>query len=160
MGLLANPASVDGELSHVADLVTALPGVTLAALFGPQHGFRSDVQDNMIETDHARHPVLNVPVYSLYGETREPTAAMLEGLDLLIIDLQDVGTRVYTYIHTMTNCLRACAAQGVPVLVCDRPNPVGGVAVEGPLLAPGFESFVGQYAVSYTHLKLPTNREV
>ena len=151
VGLLANPASVDGELRHVADLVTALPGVTLAALFGPQHGFRSDVQDNMIETDHARHPVLNVPVYSLYGETREPTAAMLEGLDLLIIDLQDVGTRVYTYIHTMTNCLRACAAQGVPVLVCDRPNPVGGVAVEGPLLEPGFESFVGQYAIPLRH---------
>ena len=91
VGLLANPASVDGTLCHVADLVTALPGVTLAALFGPQHGFRSDVQDNMVETDHARHPVLNVPVYSLYGETREPTAAMLEELDLSSTAVTDKG---------------------------------------------------------------------
>ena len=151
VGLVANPASVDARFRHVADTVAAAPGVTLAALFGPQHGFRSDVQDNMIETGHARHPVLDVPVYSLYGETREPTGAMLAGLDLLVIDLQDVGTRVYTYIHTMTNCLRACAAHGVPVVVCDRPNPVGGVAVEGPMLEPGFESFVGLFPIPLRH---------
>jgi uncharacterized protein YbbC (DUF1343 family) len=151
VGLVANPASVDVRYQHVADHVASLPGVTLAALFGPQHGFRSDVQDNMVETDHARHPILDVPVHSLYGETREPTAAMLSGLDLLVIDLQDVGTRVYTYIHTMTNCLRACAAQGIPVVVCDRPNPVGGVAVEGPMLEPGFESFVGLFPVPLRH---------
>ena len=151
VGLVANPASVDGAFRHVVDTVAALPGVTLAALFGPQHGFRSDVQDNMVETNHGRHPVRDVPIYSLYGETREPTGAMLSGLDLLVIDLQDVGTRVYTYIHTMTNCLRACAAHGVPVVVCDRPNPVGGLAVEGPMLEPGFESFVGLFPIPLRH---------
>ena len=151
VGLLANPASVDAELRHVVDTVAGLPGVTLAALFGPQHGFRSDVQDNMVETDHVRHPVLDIPVYSLYGETREPTAAMLSGLDLLVIDLQDVGTRVYTYIHTMANCLQACATHGVPVVVCDRPNPVGGATVEGAVLKPGFESFVGLFPIPMRH---------
>ena len=151
VGLVANPASVDAGFRHVVEMVTAVPGATLAALFGPQHGFRSDVQDNMVETDHARHPVLDVPVYSLYGETREPTGAMLSGLDLLLIDLQDVGTRVYTYSQTMTGCLRACAAHGVPVVVCDRPNPVGGVAVEGAVLVPGFESFVGLFPIPMRH---------
>ncbi len=151
VGVVANQASVDANFLHVVDAVAALPGTELAALFGPQHGFRSDVQDNMIETDHGRHPRLGVPVYSLYGETREPTAAMLSGLDLLIIDLQDVGTRVYTYIHTMTNCLRACARHRVPVAVCDRPNPVGGVAVEGGMLESEFESFVGLYRIPLRH---------
>ena len=151
VGLVANPASVNAALGHVVETVAALPNVRLTALFGPQHGFRSDVQDDMVETDHARHPVLGIPVYSLYGETRAPTAAMLSGLDLLVIDLQDVGTRVYTYVHTMTNCLRACAAHGVPVLVCDRPNPVGGVAVEGAVLEPGFESFVGPFPIPLRH---------
>ena len=151
VGLVANPASVDARFRHVSETIAALPGVTLAALFGPQHGFRSDVQDNMVETDHDRHPVFDVPVYSLYGETREPTGAMLSSLDLLVIDLQDVGTRVYTYIHTMTNCLRSCAAHGVPVVVCDRPNPVGGVGVEGAVLEPGFESFVGLFPIPIRH---------
>ena len=151
VGLVANPASVDATFRHVSETVAALPGVTLAALFGPQHGFRSDLQDNMVETDHVRHPVFDVPIYSLYGETREPTGAMLSGLDLLVIDLQDVGTRVYTYIHTMTNCLRGCAAHGVPVVVCDRPNPVGGMGVEGAVLQPGFESFVGLFPIPLRH---------
>jgi len=151
VGLVANPASVDSDFGHVTDLVASLPGVTLAALFGPQHGFRSDLQDNMIETDHDRHDALGVPIYSLYGHTREPDGAMLAGLDRLVIDLQDVGTRVYTYIHTMTNCLRACARHGVPVLVCDRPNPLGGLSVEGPMLAPGFESFVGLFPIPLRH---------
>ena len=151
VGLVANPASVDSGFQHFVDFVASLSGVTLAALFGPQHGFQSDVQDNMVETDHARHPMFDVPIYSLYGETREPTSAMLSGLDLLVIDLQDVGTRVYTYIHTMTNCLRACAAHRLPVVVCDRPNPVGGTAVEGPMLEPGFESFVGLFPIPLRH---------
>jgi uncharacterized protein YbbC (DUF1343 family) len=151
VGLVANPASIDARFVHVGDLIASLPGVTLAALFGPQHGFRSDVQDNMVETDHASHPTLGVPIYSLYGDSREPDAAMLAGLDLLVIDLPDVGTRVYTYIHTMTNCLRACARHGVPVLVCDRPNPVGGHAVEGGMLEPGFESFVGLFPIPLRH---------
>ena len=151
IGLVANPASLDADYRHVVDVAASAPGVALTALFGPQHGFRSDVQDNMIETDHARHPRLGVPVYSLYGETRTPTPAMLSELDLLVIDLQDVGTRVYTYIHTMTNCLQACAAAEVPVVVCDRPNPIGGAAVEGPVLQPGFESFVGLFPIPLRH---------
>ena len=101
--------------------------MTLAAIFGPQHGFRSDLQDNMIETPHAHDAARRVPVYSLYSETREPTAEMLAGLDALVIDLQDIGARIYTYVYTMANCLRAGGRHGVPVIVCDRPNPIGGV---------------------------------
>ena len=92
-----------------------------------------------------------MPVYSLYSETREPTAEMLRGLDVLVIDLQDVGTRIYTFIYTMANCLRAAARHGVPVIVCDRPNPIGGDAVEGAVLQPGFESFVGQFPIPMRH---------
>ncbi|MXZ71502.1 MAG: DUF1343 domain-containing protein [Acidobacteria bacterium] len=151
VGVVSNPASVDRQFRHVADRVAALPGVTLAALFGPQHGFHATAQDNMVETGHARHPRLGVPVYSLYSDTREPTATMLEGLDALVIDLQDVGTRVYTYIWTMANCLRAAARAGVRVVVCDRPNPIGGEAVEGPVLDPAFASFVGQLPIPLRH---------
>ena len=151
IGLVSNPASVDRHFRHVVDRVAGLSGVALAALFGPQHGFHADVQDNMVETSHARHPRLGVPIYSLYSDTREPTAAMLDGLDLLVIDLQDVGTRVYTYIYTMANCLRAARRHGVRVIVCDRPNPIGGEAVEGPLLDPAFASFVGQFPIPLRH---------
>ena len=151
VGLVCNPASVDARFRHVIDRLVAIPGVTLTALFGPQHGFHSVVQDNMIETPHTQHPRYRVPVYSLYSDTREPTAEMLDGLDVLIIDLQDVGTRVYTYIYTMVNCLRAASRHGVPVIVCDRPNPIGGVSVEGPVLEAGLESFVGQFAIPLRH---------
>jgi uncharacterized protein YbbC (DUF1343 family) len=125
--------------------------VTLAAIFGPQHGFRSDVQDNMIETPHAEDDRRRVPVYSLYSDTREPTAEMLAGIETLVIDLQDIGARIYTYVYTMANCLRACARHGVDVIVCDRPNPIGGEAVEGPVLEPGFDSFVGQFPIPMRH---------
>jgi uncharacterized protein YbbC (DUF1343 family) len=127
------------------------PGVELAAIFGPQHGFRSDVQDNMIETPHRDDPARRVPVYSLYSDTREPTADMLRGLDVLVIDLQDIGARIYTFIYTMANCLRAAARHGVPVIVCDRPNPIGGRRVEGAALVAGFESFVGQFPIPMRH---------
>jgi uncharacterized protein YbbC (DUF1343 family) len=151
VGLVSNPASVDANLDHAADLVFRAPGVTLAALFGPQHGFRADLQDNMIESPHASDALRRVPVYSLYSETREPTAEMLQGLDVLVIDLQDVGARIYTFVYTMAHCLRAAARHGVPVIVCDRPNPIGGTAVEGPMLEPGFESFVGLFPVPMRH---------
>jgi uncharacterized protein YbbC (DUF1343 family) len=151
VGVVCNPASVDHRFGHIVDRLAAQPRVTLAAIFGPQHGFRSDVQENMIETGHARDERRRVPVYSLYSETREPTADMLRGLDALVIDLQDVGTRIYTYIYTMANCLRAARRHGVKVIVCDRPNPLGGLGVEGPMLVPGFESFVGQYALPMRH---------
>jgi uncharacterized protein YbbC (DUF1343 family) len=151
VGLVCNPASVDGELRHVADRLAARTGAALAALFGPQHGFRSDVQDNMVETGHGHDQVRSVPVYSLYSETREPTVEMLRGIDLLLIDLQDVGSRIYTFIHTMAHCLRAARRHGLKVIVCDRPNPIGGEAVEGPMLVRGFESFVGMYPVPMRH---------
>ena len=151
VGVVCNPASVDGRLRHVADLFAQHPKATLAALFGPQHGFRSDVQDNMIETRHGQDDVRRVPVYSLYSETREPTAEMLAGLDALVIDLQDVGSRIYTFIYTMANCLVAARKHGVKAIVCDRPNPIGGDAVEGPMLIRGYESFVGQYPIPMRH---------
>ena len=151
VGVVCNPASVDGQLRNVADRLAAHPRARLAAIFGPQHGFRSDVQDNMIETRHSEDEIRRVPVYSLYSETREPTAAMLRGLDALVIDLQDVGVRIYTYVYTMANCLRAARRHGLKAIVCDRPNPIGGTAVEGPVLVPGHESFVGMYPIPMRH---------
>ena len=151
VGIVCNPASIDHQFTHVADALAAHPRARLAAIFGPQHGFRSDVQENMIETGHSRDDNRRVPVYSLYSETREPTAAMLAGLDVLVIDLQDVGTRIYTYIYTMANCLTAARRHGVKVIVCDRPNPIGGLQVEGPMLVNGFESFVGLYPIPMRH---------
>lgn len=151
VGIVANPASIDGAFRHVIDRAAAAPGVVLSAVFGPQHGFRADLQDNMIETPHGRDPRREVPVYSLYSETREPTAEMLAGLDALVVDLQDVGARIYTFVYTMANCLRAASKHGVRVIVCDRPNPIGGVAVEGPVLEAGFESFVGLFPIPMRH---------
>lgn len=150
VGLVCNHASIDAQFRHVADRF-AEAGIRLAALFGPQHGFNADVQDNMIETGHASDPSRQVHVYSLYSETREPTAGMLRGLDVLVVDLQDVGSRIYTFIYTMANCLRACSRHGVPIVVCDRPNPIGGLAVEGPVLVEGWESFVGQFPIAMRH---------
>jgi uncharacterized protein YbbC (DUF1343 family) len=150
IGLVANPASIDAQFRHVSERAEA-GGVRIGALFGPQHGFRSDLQENMIESPHDQDARRRVPVYSLYSETREPTAEMLNGLDALVIDLQDVGTRIYTYIYTMANCLIACRKHGVPAIVCDRPNPIDGISVEGPMLVPGFESFVGQYQIPMRH---------
>jgi uncharacterized protein YbbC (DUF1343 family) len=151
VGLVCNPASIDGELRHAADRLVADRRVHLRALFGPQHGFRSDVQENMIETGHSRDEIRELPVYSLYSDTREPTAEMLSGLDALVIDLQDVGTRIYTYIYTMANCLHAARRYGLKVIVCDRPNPIGGIGVEGPMLEAGFESFVGLFPIPMRH---------
>jgi uncharacterized protein YbbC (DUF1343 family) len=151
VGVVCNPASVDHSLAHIVDRMSAMPGVTVAAIFGPQHGFRSDVQENMIESGHANDARRRVPVYSLYSETRIPTPEMMSGLDVLVIDLQDVGTRIYTYIYTMAYCLTAAKRDGVKVIVCDRPNPIGGVQVEGPMLEKGFESFVGLYPIPMRH---------
>jgi uncharacterized protein YbbC (DUF1343 family) len=150
IGLVCNPASVDARLQHVVDRADAA-GITVGAIFGPQHGFRSDVQDNMIETPHGRDARQRVPVYSLYSETRQPTTEMVSGLDALVVDLQDVGTRIYTYAYTMANCLRAASAHGLQIFVCDRPNPIGGVAVEGPVLDESFTSFVGQFPIPMRH---------
>ena len=152
MGIVSNPASVDQRLRHVVDLLLADPGVQVGAIFGPQHGFRSDVQDNMIETPHATDPLRKVPVYSLYSETREPTAEMLRGLDALVIDLQDIGARIYTYIYTMANCLRAVRAARRGGRSCATgPTPSGAPTSRGPMLEAGFESFVGQFPIPMRH---------
>jgi uncharacterized protein YbbC (DUF1343 family) len=151
VGLVCNPASIDEGFRHSADLLFEDPEIRLGAIFGPQHGFRSDLQDNMIESPHAEDARRRVPIYSLYSETREPTAGMLQGIDALVIDLQDVGTRVYTYIYTMANCMRAAARHGVKVVVCDRPNPIGGDEVEGPTLREPWTSFVGQFPIPLRH---------
>jgi uncharacterized protein YbbC (DUF1343 family) len=151
VGIVCNPASIDHTFTHIADRLAADSRLRLVAIFGPQHGFRSDVQENMIETGHSRDDLRRVPVYSLYSETREPTAEMLRGIDVLVLDLQDVGTRIYTYIYTMANCLVAARKHGVKVVVCDRPNPINGVDTEGPMLLEGFESFVGQYPIPMRH---------
>jgi len=150
IGLVCNPASVNADLAPVAEIAER-HGVRLGALFGPQHGFRSDLQENMIESPHEKDASRRVPIYSLYSETRQPTPAMLDGLDALVVDLQDVGTRIYTYIYTMAGCLRAAAAAGLPVVVCDRPNPINGVAVEGPMLDVAYASFVGEYPIPMRH---------
>jgi len=151
VGIVANPASIDHQYRHIVDLLAAAHDIELAAIFGPQHGFRSDVQDNMIETPHGHDAARRIPIHSLYSDTREPAPEMLIGLDALVIDLQDIGARIYTYIYTMANCLRACQRHGIHVIVCDRPNPIGGVDVEGPTLEAGYESFVGQFPLPMRH---------
>lgn len=151
IGLICNQASVDRRFRHVADLMYHSKDFDLTTLFGPQHGIRGDVQDNMVETGHAKDPVTGLPVFSLYSETREPTEEMLANVDTLVFDLQDVGCRVYTFIYTMANAMRACAQAGKRFVVCDRPNPIGGIAVEGNVLEEGHESFVGQYPIPMRH---------
>jgi uncharacterized protein YbbC (DUF1343 family) len=150
VGVVCNPASIDGAFRHVVDRLAAAD-CRLTTIFGPQHGFNSDVQENMIESAHARDARRRLPVYSLYSETREPTHEMLADVDVLVVDLQDVGTRIYTYIYTMANCLRAARKHGIRVVVCDRPNPIGGTQIEGASLVPGYESFVGQFPIPMRH---------
>ncbi len=151
LGLLANPASVDGRLRHTAWRINDIFPGRLTTLLSPQHGFFADKQDNMIPSADTVDPVLGLPVYSLYGETRQPTGTMLDDIDTLIIDLQDVGTRVYTFIYTMAYCLEAAARRDLPVVVLDRPNPVNGETVEGNLVVPEYASFVGRYPIPLRH---------
>ena len=150
LGLLCNQASTDRNLRHSRDVLLDLYGKQLTCLFSPQHGFFSEKQDNMIESDHSKDPVSGLPVFSLYGEDRKPTAAMFDHLDVLIIDLVDVGTRVYTFLYTMAYCLEAAAEYGKRVVVLDRPNPIGG-AVEGNILQQDCNSFVGLYPIPMRH---------
>ncbi len=153
LGAVLHPASVN---CHLETTLSVLEGVNghlfkLAALFGPQHGFGGTTQDNMIEWEGFRHPRLGVPVFSLYGEHREPTPGMLEGLDVLLVDLQDVGSRYYTFVWTLFLCMRACAARGIPVVVPDRPNPLNGVTLEGPPQRADHLSFVGLHPLPVRH---------
>jgi uncharacterized protein YbbC (DUF1343 family) len=150
VGLLAHPASVTRALVHSLDALAALDDVRLTAAFGPQHGLRGDKQDNMVESPDFHDPVHGIPVFSLYGEVRRPTAAMLDTFDVLLVDLQDVGTRVYTFVTTLRYALEAAAAHGKEVWVLDRPNPIGR-PVEGLRLRSGCESFVGAGPLPMRH---------
>ena len=151
LGILANPASVDSRYRHVRDRISELFPGRLAALYAPQHGFFAEKQDNMKESADFRDPDLDIPVFSLYGATRIPTPEMMAPIDTLIIDLQDAGTRVYTFIYTMAYCMEAAAAAGVQVVVLDRPNPVNGTVAEGNLLVPEYASFVGRFPIPMRH---------
>ncbi len=150
LALVAHPASVTADLRHSLDALAAIPELRLIAAFGPQHGLRGDKQDNMIESPDFLDPQLGVPVYSLYGTVRCPTDAMMQSFDVLLIDLQDIGCRVYTFITTLRYLLEACAQQHKSVWVLDRPNPAGR-PVEGMLLDAGWESFVGAGAMPMRH---------
>ncbi|MFO7653643.1 MAG: DUF1343 domain-containing protein [Candidatus Krumholzibacteriia bacterium] len=150
VGLLCHPASVDARLRHARDLLHAAAAVDLRALFGPQHGLRGETQDNMVEWEGFTDPITGVPAFSLYGEHRKPTGAMLEPIDTLIVDLQDVGARYYTFVWTLLLCLEACAEHGRSVVVLDRPNPLGGT-VQGNVLDPAYRSFVGLAPVPMRH---------
>ncbi len=151
IGYLCHNASVDSRLSFGVDQLLKLFPKRLIKLFGPQHGLVTDVQDNMVETTDYLHPYYKIPVYSLYSQTRVPTEEMLKGLDSLIIDLQDVGCRIYTYAHTMTLTMEACQKNNIKVIILDRPNPIGGDILEGNILLPKFKSFVGRHPVPVRH---------
>jgi len=150
LGLLSNQASTDRNLRHSRDVILDRYGDKLTCLFSPQHGFFSEKQDNMVESDHAKDPVSGLSVFSLYGETRKPTSSMFDHLDVLLIDIVDVGTRVYTFLYTMAYCMEAAAEYGKQIVVLDRPNPVGGV-VEGNILQDDCTSFVGLYPIPMRH---------
>jgi uncharacterized protein YbbC (DUF1343 family) len=150
VALLAHPASVTTDLVHALDALGGLGDIRLTAAFGPQHGLRGDKQDNMVESPDFQDPVHGIPVFSLYGEVRRPTAAMLDCFDVLLVDLQDLGCRIYTFVTTLRYVLEAAAAHGKAVWVLDRPNPVGR-PVEGLKLRPGWESFVGAGPLPMRH---------
>ena len=151
IGLLVNPASADSKLNSTVDIFLNARGVKVNVLFGPQHGIRGETQDNMVEWEGFRDKKTGLPVYSLYGKARKPMRKMMEGIDCLVVDLPDVGARYYTFVWTLALCLRACKQFGKACVVLDRPNPINGVAMEGPVLDPRFASFVGLYPLPIRH---------
>jgi uncharacterized protein YbbC (DUF1343 family) len=165
VGLIVNPASINSRFEHAADLFHRHPRINLTALFGPQHGIRGETQDNMIEWRTFRDKRTGLPAYSLYGETRKPTSEMLAAVDVLVFDIPDVGTRVYTFIYTMALAMAAARESGKRFIVLDRPNPLNGVRIEGNILESEFQSFVGMFPIPMRHgmtigeLALMFNRE-
>ncbi|NOT59315.1 MAG: DUF1343 domain-containing protein, partial [Acidobacteria bacterium] len=151
VGLICNPATIDHAFHHAADLFHEHEQINLTALFGPQHGIRGETQDNMIEWQSFLDARTGVMAYSLYGETRQPSAEMLNDVDVLVFDVPDVGTRVYTFIYTMALAMQAAREAGKRVVILDRPNPINGLDVEGYLLERGHESFVGMYPLPMRH---------
>lgn len=154
IGVLCNQASVSRDLDHILDLLRkdhASGHLKVQAVFGPEHGLYGHTQDNMIEWEGKADPRTGFVIHSLYGQHREPTKEMLKGVEVLLVDIPDVGARYYTFIWTMALCMKACETLGIPVLVLDRPNPIGGLAVEGTMLDPAFDSFVGLYPLPTRH---------
>jgi uncharacterized protein YbbC (DUF1343 family) len=153
IGALLHSASVSSKLEHASRILERYNDnlFRLAAFFGPQHGFLGQTQDNMVEWKSYEHPRLHIPVHSLYGERREPSAEMLQDIDVLLVDLQDIGARYYTFIWTMYLCMRACEQSGIAVVVLDRPNPINGVTTEGSLLNANYKSFVGMHPIRIRH---------
>lgn len=151
VGLVVHPASVNHKLVHAVEVFKRSKKFHLTSLFGPQHGILGQTQDNMIEWEGFRDPVTSIPVYSLYGKTRKPTPEMLANIDVLVIDLQDVGARYYTFIWTLELCMQACKEAGKTLMVLDRPNPINGLVTEGPMLKPEFASFVGLRPLTVRH---------
>jgi len=151
IGILCHSSSITREYRFITEVFGSDSGCRLAALFGPQHGISGQTQDNMIEWESTTDPVLGVPVHSLYGEHRKPTPRMLAGLEALVVDLQDVGARLYTYIWTVKLCMEACAEAGIPVVILDRPNPIGRVRTDGPVLKADYFTFVGGASIPLCH---------
>ncbi len=143
VGVVCHAASVTSSYEHIIDALARHPACRLGAIFGPQHGLYGQTQDNMIEWEGADHALHKVPVYSLYGKVRKPAPEMLAGLDALVFDLQDAGARPYTYLWTLKLCMEACSEKNIPLYVLDRPNPVARLGFDGPMLRPGYFSFVG-----------------
>ncbi|MFD9625555.1 exo-beta-N-acetylmuramidase NamZ family protein [Peribacillus muralis] len=150
VGLITNPTGIDSELTSIVDLLHDDPDIQLTALFGPEHGVRGDAQAGA-SVEFYIDEKTGLPVYSLYGKTKKPTPEMLKDVEVLVFDIQDVGTRFYTYIYTMAYAMEAAKENDIPFIVLDRPNPQGGVSVEGPILEPEFSSFVGMYPIPLKH---------
>ena len=150
VGIVCHAASIASDYTHIIDAFRSLP-CTLAALFGPQHGMFGQTQDNMVEWEGYSHPILKIPVYSLYGKNRKPAQSMIEDLDALVIDLQDVGARPYTYFWTIKLCMEACMEKDIPVWILDRPNPIAAIRFDGPMLVPEYFSFVGGASIPLCH---------
>lgn len=150
-GILCHASSINSEFKHIIDIIFHSEYSELTAIFGPQHGLFGQTQDNMIEWEGYMHPRYKVPVYSLYGKTRKPTRDMLANIDTLMVDLQDVGSRPYTYVWTLKHCMEACAENNIPVIVIDRPNPLGGIKRDGALLKREFYTFVGGAEIPLCH---------
>ena len=150
VGLITNPTGADRNLKSAIDIINNAPGVKLTTLYGPEHGVRGEFTAGEI-IGSATDPSTGLPVYSLYGSTRKPAKEMLQGIDVLVYDIQDIGSRSYTYISTLGLAMEAAAENNIPFVVLDRPNPLGGIRMEGPIVQPGFVSFVSQYPVPYIH---------
>jgi uncharacterized protein YbbC (DUF1343 family) len=151
VGVLCHAPSIDTSFRHITKLLKERQDCILSAIFGPQHGVNGQTQDNMIEWEGYLHPVYEIPVYSLYGNHRKPTKQMLSEIDALIVDIQDIGARLYTYIWTVKLCLEACAEEGIPIWLLDRPNPIGGLPYDGPVLKEEFFTFVGGASIPLCH---------